>query len=591
MLRAGTSHPDNAGLAILTMHTWPGDGVRRGHVPRRGVDRLRRVGRRWCRLCRHELGVRDHLRAGGGGEGGEEHCAKPVLGGCRTSRSAASPARWPLTKPVVPDQGRDAGTRHQHLGLDRHFSALRILSTREDRDAEPSGRTHLRAHEPVQATDQAIAMRVVGAQVSPRTPWGFNSPGDTMWRARDPRLARHVTASASSVRVPRTTARTSGAGSTGQPSRRLSPGCTPSSAPTTVSRSLPERSVATRAIVYWSPRWRRWRRWSAPTPRPQPRRPGDAAPRPVPTARWTPWLPEQGLRILSVCQAAHPGPAGRRWDLPPSTPAVRRGTPRARRAVPAHRWSGHRPRRGCRRRSGGQPALPAADPAGPRRHAGRGGQRLHGAEPEAGEQDDSVRQHVVRLARPDPRVRTAHHADTGPLHPDDVGPALLKSKRIGGRQRRPPGSQASVAPTKAPAAASRSTVSTSSSAPSAVRKVACSTPATPAATDSAMPRGPCACAVTASPKPRAASHAARSSTGPYCDSCTPKPGVINPPVAMILMMSTPAATRCATAARTPSTPSAAPPRNQQCPPVRVIGGPDISSSGPPVQPLRTRPVR
>ena len=33
-------------------------------------------------------------------------------------------------------------------------------------------------------------------------------------------------------------------------SRRLSPGCTPSSAPTTVSRSVPERSVATRAIVY-----------------------------------------------------------------------------------------------------------------------------------------------------------------------------------------------------------------------------------------------------------------------------------------------------------------------------------------------------
>ena len=32
-------------------------------------------------------------------------------------------------------------------------------------------------------------------------------------------------------------------------SRRLSPGCTPNNAPTTVSRSAPERSVATRAIV------------------------------------------------------------------------------------------------------------------------------------------------------------------------------------------------------------------------------------------------------------------------------------------------------------------------------------------------------
>ena len=40
-----------------------------------------------------------------------------------------------------------------------------------------------------------------------------------------------------------------GASPTGPTSRRLSPGCTPSSAPTTVSRSVPERSVATRAIV------------------------------------------------------------------------------------------------------------------------------------------------------------------------------------------------------------------------------------------------------------------------------------------------------------------------------------------------------
>lgn len=33
-------------------------------------------------------------------------------------------------------------------------------------------------------------------------------------------------------------------------SRRLSPGCTLSNAPTKVSRSLPDRSAATRAIVY-----------------------------------------------------------------------------------------------------------------------------------------------------------------------------------------------------------------------------------------------------------------------------------------------------------------------------------------------------
>ena len=120
-------------------------------------------------------------------------------------------------------------------------------------------------------------------------------------------------------------------------------------------------------------------------------------------------------------------------------PVGPRETPPAPPEVPAHRWSGHPPRPGCRRRSRGQPALPAADPAGPRRHAGRSGQRLHGAEPETGEQHDTVRQHVVRLTRPHPGVRTAHHPDTGPQHPNDVGPALLESDRIGGRQRRPPG--------------------------------------------------------------------------------------------------------------------------------------------------------
>ena len=39
--------------------------------------------------------------------------------------------------------------------------------------------------------------------------------------------------------------------------------------------------------------------------------------------------------------------------------------------------------------------------------------------PQAGEQDDSVRQHVVRLARTDPGVRAAHHADTPGCWPTD----------------------------------------------------------------------------------------------------------------------------------------------------------------------------
>jgi hypothetical protein len=52
-----------------------------------------------------------------------------------------------------------------------------------------------------------------------------------------------------------------------------------------------------------------------------------------------------------------------------------------------------------------------------------------------------VRQHVVRLARPDPGVRTEHHADTGPLHPDDVGPDCSRRSASAGGSDGPPGSR------------------------------------------------------------------------------------------------------------------------------------------------------
>src|SRR6185437_14375306 len=56
-------------------------------------------------------------------------------------------------------------------------------------------------------------------------------------------------------------------------------------------------------------------------------------------------------------------------------------------------------------------------------------------------------------------------------------------------------------------------------------------------------------------------------------------GVKFPPLAMILMTSTPCSACSRTAARMPSTPSAGPPRKWQCPPGVVIGGPAATIVG------------
>ena len=105
-------------------------------------------------------------------------------------------------------------------------------------------------------------------------------------------------------------------------------------------------------------------------------------------------------------------------------------------------------------------------------------------------------------------------------------------------------------------------------------------PSTPAATASAMAWVPWACAVTGSPCRCASSTAARSTPASnWARSCR-VPGVIVPPLAMILMTSTPRSTCSRTAARTPnSVGSATPSKKWQCPPGLVIGGPAATTVG------------
>jgi imidazolonepropionase-like amidohydrolase len=68
--------------------------------------------------------------------------------------------------------------------------------------------------------------------------------------------------------------------------------------------------------------------------------------------------------------------------------------------------------------------------------------------------------------------------------------------------------------------------------------------------------------------------AAASTCGGNCASCCGDPGVRVPPLAMILMTSTPRSACSWTAARTSAAVgSTAPPRTWQCPPGMVIGGP------------------
>ena len=118
-----------------------------------------------------------------------------------------------------------------------------------------------------------------------------------------------------------------------------------------------------------------------------------------------------------------------------------------------------------------------------------------------------------------------------------------------------------------------------SSTPSSVMNVMCSKPSTPAATASTMDCVPCACAVIGSPCRCASSTATRSSAGPNWLRSGRLPAVRLPPLAMILMTSTPRSTCSRIAARTPEIPTAGAPRKWQCPPGVVIGGPAATIVG------------
>jgi len=77
------------------------------------------------------------------------------------------------------------------------------------------------------------------------------------------------------------------------------------------------------------------------------------------------------------------------------------------------------------------------------------------------------------------------------------------------------------------------------STPSSVQNVTCSSPSTPAATASAIALTAWACAVSSSPSRCASSTAARSTSDGNWARSWREPGVRFPPLAMILMTSTP----------------------------------------------------
>ena len=103
--------------------------------------------------------------------------------------------------------------------------------------------------------------------------------------------------------------------------------------------------------------------------------------------------------------------------------------------------------------------------------------------------------------------------------------------------------------------------SAGASTPSSVQNETCSIPSAPAATALAIAATACACAVTLSPCRWASSTAALSTSGVNWARYWCVPGVRVPPLAMILMTSTPRSACSRTAARTPAAVgSAAPPR-------------------------------
>ena len=110
---------------------------------------------------------------------------------------------------------------------------------------------------------------------------------------------------------------------------------------------------------------------------------------------------------------------------------------------------------------------------------------------------------------------------------------------------------------------------------------------TPAATARRMPSVPWAWAATRLPSRWASSTAARSWPSVNWANQGAEPAVMNPPVDITLMRSTPALWWRRTVRRTSSSVSHSPPMNQQCPPVTVSGEPAVTSRGPRAMPDRT----
>lgn len=182
-------------------------------------------------------------------------------------------------------------------------------------------------------------------------------------------------------------------------------------------------------------------------------------------------------------------------------------------------------------------------------------------------------------ARGDSSVGGQGDTRTGVDEPADVSPSILHNRdKVLRHLRIHPGI---VIPHHTPWATIASTTSGLAAALPSLKNVQCSMPSTPAATAAAIPAVACACAVTGRPTCSAAATAA-SWPLPYCGCHGSDAVVTNPPVAITLIQSAPRAARSCTASTSSSTLSATPPRNQQCPPLRVNGGPETTSSGPTV---------
>ena len=119
---------------------------------------------------------------------------------------------------------------------------------------------------------------------------------------------------------------------------------------------------------------------------------------------------------------------------------------------------------------------------------------------------------------------------------------------------------------------------------SSVRKTPCSIEVIPASIASLIPVAAMAWAAVRRPALRASSMAARISSKVIWGEPGSTPGVITPPVAMILITSAPALSCSRTALRASSGPSASRPSQCPCPPVMHTGRPAARMRGPSMSP-------